>query len=122
MWISHRPKEAMFSKVGVVISTATGAGSKKVTKSLSQQLFWLGVPKVFRYNKNVNASNWEDVPDKIKESIEKDTSILAKKIDGNLGKVRVGLKLKSTFNMMRMMQRTNNWNMVDKNYWQKMDI
>ncbi|HHY13210.1 MAG TPA: NAD(P)H-dependent oxidoreductase [Thermoanaerobacterales bacterium] len=119
MWISHRPKEAMFRKMGVVISTATGAGSKKVTKSLSQQLFWLGVPKVFRYNKNVNASNWEDVPDKIKESIEKDTSILAKKIEGKLGKVRVGLKLKSTFNIMRMIQKSNNWNMVDKNYWQE---
>lgn len=31
----HRPHPKMFSKVGLVISTASGAGAKKVTKAFS---------------------------------------------------------------------------------------
>ena len=119
MWLSHRPKEAMFNKVGLVISTAAGAGANKVTKSLGQQLFWLGIPKVFHYSKNVNASNWEEVPNKIKEKIAKDTSKLAQNLERNLGKAKPSFKLKFVFNIMRMMQKSNDWNMVDKSYWQE---
>lgn len=118
MWLSHRPREAMFKKVGLVISTAAGTGANRVSKSLSQQLFWLGMPKVYRYSKNVNASNWDEVPSKIKERIERDSSMLAQKLEKNLGKARPGFKLKFTFNIMRMMQKSNNWNMADKSYWQ----
>lgn len=70
----------MFNKVGIVISTAAGAGSGKVTKMLKQQMTWLGIPKIFKYNRNVNASDWETVPDKIKKSIAYDVSKLAKKL------------------------------------------
>lgn len=118
MWLSHRPKELMFKKIGIVISTAAGAGASTVTKSLSRQMFWLGIPKVYRYSKNVNAASWEQVPTKIKKSIERDTNRLATKIETGVGKANPGLKLKFFFHMMRMMQKTNNWNMVDKNYWE----
>lgn len=119
MWLSHRPKEAMFKKLGIVVSTASGAGANKVVKSLSNQLFWLGVPKVIHYSKNVNASNWDEVPKKIKKSIEKDISKLSKKLEAKVARSSPGLKLKFTFHIMRIMQKLNNWNMVDKNYWQK---
>lgn len=119
MWLSHRPKEVMFNKVGLVISTAAGTGANKVTRSLSRQLFWLGVPKVFHYSKNINASNWDEVSNKIKESIKKDVSKLSKKLVAKVGRASPGLKLKFIFNMMRRMQKSNNWNMVDKNYWQE---
>jgi multimeric flavodoxin WrbA len=119
MWLSHRPREAMFNKVGLVISTAAGGGASKVTKSLSQQLFWLGVAKVFRYSKNVNASNWEEVPSKIKESIEKETTALSKRLEDNLGKARPDIRLKFIFNIMGMMQKSNNWNMTDRSYWKE---
>lgn len=41
IWLSHRPNGKMFNKVGIVISTASGAGASKVTKTLEQQMFWL---------------------------------------------------------------------------------
>ena len=119
MWLSHRPKEVMFNKVGIVISTASGAGARKVTRSLSQQLFWLGIPKVFTYSKNVNASNWDEVPNKIKKSIEKDTLKLSKKVKDKVGKASPGIRSKFMFKLMRMMQKSNDWNMTDKNYWQE---
>lgn len=119
MWLSHRPKETMFNKVGIVISTASGAGANKVTKSLAQQLFWLGIPKVFRYSKNVNASNWDEVPNKIKLAIEKDIIKLSQKAESKVGRAKPDFRLKFMFNMMRMMQGTNDWNMVDKDYWKE---
>lgn len=117
MWLSHRPEETMFNKVGIVVSTAAGAGASKVTKSLSQQLFWLGIPKVFRYSKNVNASNWNGVPDKIKESIKKDTLKLSKKVEVKVGRANPSFRLRFMFSVMRMMQKSNNWNLTDKSYW-----
>lgn len=119
MWLSHRPKEAMFNKLGIVVSTSAGAGASKVTRSLAQQMFWLGIPKVFKYSKNVNASHWETVPDKIKNTIEKDTSRLSMKIEERLGKTSPNFKLKLVFNIMRISQRRNNWNPLDKKHWEE---
>ena len=119
MWLPHRPRGIMFNKVGIVISTAAGGGANKVTKALSQQLFWLGIPKVFRYSKNVNAASWEEVPKKIKASIEKETSALCKKVEARVGKASPGFRLKFMFNMMRITQKLNNWNMLDKGYWKE---
>ncbi|MDW7656907.1 MAG: DUF4003 family protein, partial [Bacillota bacterium] len=38
LWLSHRPRGEMFRKIGVVISTAAGAGAGVVTKSLARQM------------------------------------------------------------------------------------
>ncbi|WP_244971095.1 flavodoxin family protein [Tissierella pigra] len=119
MWLSHRPKQVMFNKVGIVISTAAGAGARKVTKALAQQMFWLGIPKVFQYSKNVSASNWEMVPNKVKKSIEHDISKLSTKVQSKVGKVSPNFRLKFIFIIMGMMQKSNNWNKVDQNYWKE---
>ncbi len=119
MWLSHRPKQAMFRKVGIVISTAAGAGSNKVTKALAQQMFWLGIPKVFQYSKSVKASNWETIPDKFRESIAKDISNLSIKVNAIVKKVRPDFRLRLVFTIMRKMQKSNNWNMVDHDYWKE---
>lgn len=119
MWIPHRPNKKMFNKVGIVVSTASGTGAKKVTKALKQQMIWLGISNVFKYSKNVNASSWERVPDEIKKSIEEDTNKLAVKIQSKTKNIRVNFKLKFMFMIMRMMQKTNDWNVTDRNYWEK---
>ncbi len=119
MWLPHRPNETMFKKIGIVVSTASGAGAKKVTKALEQQMFWLGISKVFKYSKNVNSSSWEAVPDKVKESIEDDINRLAVKIQCKTRNIKVNFKLRFMFMVMRMMQKTNDWNMTDKNYWKE---
>lgn len=118
MWLSHRPKKDMFNKVAIVVSTTAGAGANKVTKALKEQMFWIGIPKVIKYGKRVNASSWETVPDKIKASIDKDTSKIAKELETKLGRVKADFRLKFIFNIMRMSQRANTWNMVDRDYWQ----
>jgi len=119
MWLSHRPREAMFRKIGIVVSTAAGAGAKNVAKDLAQQLFWLGVPKVYRYSKKVNAASWEAVSQKLKEEIERETSRLASKASTAAGNASPRLKMKFMFHIMRMNQKSNDWNLTDRNYWKE---
>ena len=119
MWLSHRPKPVMFQKIGIAISTAAGGGSKKAAKSIAKQLFWMGVPKVYRLNKNIKGSTRQTVSNKTKESIDKGTTKLSRKVEANIGKVRPGLRLRFLFTIMRLMQKSNNWNEVDKNYWKE---
>ncbi|MEG0308535.1 MAG: NAD(P)H-dependent oxidoreductase [Clostridium sp.] len=119
MWMSHRPNKDMFSKVGIVVSTAAGAGSKRVTKSLAQQLFWLGFSKVYSINQNVNATSWSEVSDKIKEKIRLKVNKIALKIKKNITTSKPNIKTKFMFLAMVGSQNMNNWNMIDKKYWEE---
>ena len=49
MWLVHRPKESMFNKVGLIITSAGGSGVKATVKLLKSNLFYWGVPKVYNY-------------------------------------------------------------------------
>jgi multimeric flavodoxin WrbA len=118
-WMSHRPHHKMFHKVGLVISTAAGAGTKKVTKSLQNDLFYWGVPKTYSYGKNVGASSWEEVNKKKKSQIEKEVVKIASKISKQVGIVKPGIKTKVMFKIMKMSQKSNTWNAIDKEYWVK---
>ncbi|MDP4092972.1 MAG: NAD(P)H-dependent oxidoreductase [Bacillota bacterium] len=116
-WIPHRPHPKMFSKVGLVISTAAGAGAGKVTKALKDNLFYWGVGKVYRFGKNVGASSWETVKSEKKSHIENDVTQMAAKILNKIGNVKPGIKTKAMFKLMQMSQKSNNWNPTDKEHW-----
>lgn len=118
MWLPHRPRKSMFDKIGIVVSTAAGGGAASTTKMISKQFFYFGIPRIYRYSKCVNAPNWESVPEKIKNEISHDTTRIALKVKSKIGKVKPGLKLKFMFMVMRMMQKSNTWNMNDKSYWE----
>ncbi|CCQ95890.1 NADPH-dependent FMN reductase [[Clostridium] ultunense Esp] len=117
LWMPHRPHPKMFSKVGLVISTAAGAGTKKVTKALKDNLFYWGVAKIYRYGKNVAASSWETVKPEKKRQIEKEVIKLASRISKQIGKTKPGIKTKAIFQVMRMSQKINDWNPTDREYW-----
>ena len=116
-WLPHRPEDAMFSKTAVVISTASGMGMSGVTKSIAKQLFYLGVPKTYRLPFRVMATSWDNVNDKTKAQIAKQTDRVARKIISKNGKASPGLKTKFMFLMMRNFQKTNDYAPMDKAYW-----
>lgn len=118
-WMSHRPHRSMFNKTAVVISTAAGAGSRKVTKSLKENLFYWGIPKIYRCGFNVGAMNWESVSVQKKSRIEKDILKIAIKILNNIGRIKPGIKTKLVFKIMKMNQKSNNWNKLDKSHWEE---
>ncbi|GFP75604.1 flavodoxin family protein [Clostridium fungisolvens] len=118
-WMPHRPHEKMFSKIGLVISTAAGAGAKKVTKDLKNNLFYWGVPKTYCYANNVGASSWETVKPEKKRQIESEVTKLVEKISREVCNVRPGIKTKAMFRIMKLSQKSNDWNATDKEYWIK---
>lgn len=115
-WLPHKPRATMFKKKAVVVSTAAGAGTKFAIKDISNTLFYWGVPCVMTYGISVQATGWVGVSAKKKAKIEKDTTRLAKKIRWK--KLKIGIKTKFMFTMMRVMHKKN-WNasVVEKQYW-----
>ena len=118
LWMVHRPMESMFRKRGVIVSTSAGASTKRAMKDVQDALFYMGVPKIVKYGLAVQASNWQQVPDKIKAKIEKGTDAVAKKISA--GKPGVGIKTRFMFMMMGGMQKKG-WNAspTETEYWKE---
>lgn len=116
-WMSHRPHVSMFSKVGLVISTAAGAGTKKVVKPIKENLFFWGVPKIHCYGKNVAAMNWDSVKPERKLKIEKEVDQLANRITKQIGNIKPGFKTKFMFKIMSLNQKSNEWNPRDREHW-----
>ncbi len=120
-WFAHRPEEAMFSKTAVVVSTAAGLGMTEVTKSMAKQMFYLGIPKVYRLSFKVAASDWDEVSEKIIAKIETKTSHTARKIVKTVladGHATPGVLTKMFFYIMRMGQMANDYLSLDKDYWE----
>lgn len=118
-WMVHRPRECMFEKKAVVVSTAAGRGAATAVKDVAAALKYWGVPSIAKYGISVQAMNWTMVSDKNKAKIEKDTAKIARKLSDSR-KPKVGVKTKMLFGMMRMMQK-NGWGSgeKEKQYWQE---
>lgn len=117
-WMVHRPEEKMFSKQAVCISTAAGGGMKSACKDIKDSLFYWGVGKIYCYGVAVYATSWKGISNKKRAVIENKVNKLAKKIMKNDGHVRVSMKTKVYFNIMRLMQKSG-WNSVDVTYWKQ---
>lgn len=116
-WMSHRPREVMFNKRAVVISTCAGTGANKAIETVARTLFYWGIPKVYKYGKSVQAMSFDGIPDKIKARINKDMSALASKLN-TTKKPTVGIKTRFMFGIMRMMQNGNMGSgELEKEYW-----
>lgn len=80
MWMSHRPNPKMFNKVGVIISTTAGMGLGHTCKTMHNSLKYWGMKRVYSCKYPVSASKWDEVTEKKKQRIKKNTDKLAKKI------------------------------------------
>jgi len=118
-WLSHSPLGAMQNKIAVAISTTAGAGAGVATKQIARQLFWWGIPKVYRLNAAVAAAKWDDVKPETKLKIEQKAVKIAKKTRKNLGRIRRGLRQKFLFKMMGNMQKSGMGTPKDAAYWKK---
>lgn len=118
-WMIHKPRECMFEKKAVIVSTAAGAGADKATEDIAAALRYWGVPWIKKYGIAVQAMNWAGVSDRKKSKIEKDVEKISEKLSQS-AKPFVGIKTKGLFYAMRMMQK-NNWGSgeAEKRYWQE---
>lgn len=114
----HSPEESMFKKQGVCISTAAGGGMKSTIKEMADSFFFWGVARIYKYGKAVAAVNWNGVSEKKKSKIDKETTVLARKIVKRAGRVKPGLKTRIVFFAMHLFQR-NGFNQKDVEYWKQ---
>ena len=118
LWLAHRPEEVMFSKIAVVVSTAAGMGMNGVTKSMAKQMSYLGIPKIYRLPFRVMANSWDGVGDEIKKIINLKTDKIARQIKLKRGYATPRIKTKFIFLMMRKFQKSNEYALLDKLYWE----
>lgn len=120
-WIPHRPRKNMFTKKAVVITTAAGNGTGKVITSVKRTLAYWGVPYRKGYGIAVSATNWEQVPEKKKQKIEKDMTALAAKVK----KAKVGkptLYIRIMFGLMASMKKSSteeSYDAAEARYWRE---
>lgn len=120
-WISHRPNPAMFRKVALTIVTTAGMGAGHTTKTMNNSLSYWGIKKIFNFKKAVAAMKWEDIKPKNKAKIERIIKKKAKKIYQtvhNIDMMGYPIGRRFMFQMMKGMQKGNDWNPTDRNHWE----
>ena len=118
LWMIHRPREGMFKKQAVCISTAAGGGTKSTNKDIYDSCFYWGIPKIYQLGYNVRATSYKEIPEKIILKMEADTDRLANKIRSNT-KTRVGIKTRGMFGVMRMLHKKGLMSPSDRAYWKE---
>ncbi|MPM75850.1 hypothetical protein SDC9_122844 [bioreactor metagenome] len=121
-WMSHRPHPSMFGKTAVVISVTAGAGLSPCVKTMERSLRFWGVRKIFTFKKRVAAMAWEDVRGEKQERVEKELTLLARKVFNSMQKGngrRIPLFIRFFFCLMRKMQEGQTYNKLEYDYWDK---
>lgn len=117
-WLTHKPRECMFNKRAVVISSTAGMGAKQAIKPVARTLFYWGIPWIKSYGTSVQAMSWNGVLQRKKAKIEKDMKNLAKTL--SKGKPpAVPIKTKLMFSLMANMHNSNFGIPAEKVHWQE---
>ena len=117
-WMVHRPRECMFEKRAVVISTAAGAGTSGAIKDITTALGYWGISDITKFGTGVAAMGWDKVAPKKKDKITKRINKIAKKLS-TAKKPKISIKTKFLFSMMRMMQKGGMGSSeAEREYWE----
>lgn len=117
-WMVHSPEGAMFTKQGVCLCTAAGAGMKSTLRDMGDSLFFWGVGRRYRYGIGVAAVDWAGVSEKRKRAIDRATTRLARRITSRAGHVKPDFKTRLVFFGMHLLQRKG-FNPRDAAHWQQ---
>lgn len=86
---------------------------KSANRDIRDSLFYWGVPKVYCYGIAVRATSWQGVSSKRRKRIDRAVRKLAKQVEGRQGKIRVPLKTRGYFAVMRKLV-SGCWNPADR--------
>jgi len=77
-YLCHRPNEEMFNKIGLIISTAAGAGTKSVNKTIGVNMLFWGIKRIIKCGINIWEKDWDNIQNKKCIKAEKLLQIKAK--------------------------------------------
>ncbi len=118
-WLTHKPKEYMFTKRAVIIATSAGASGKGALSDIKTSISYWGVNPIYTYSLAVQAINWASIKPERMKIVEKLISkIVRKQKKLQLQKSKVSLKTKIMFSFFAGMQKAN-WGAspTEKEYW-----
>lgn len=122
MWMVHRPEQNMFSKLGIVISTACGPVFKKTLQEMKDSLDFWGVAKTYQIGCAMFQTDWKNVSEstkaKLLRKVRKTTDKIKTRQDKK--KVKPCFRVKKWFYMSRIMQKHFKTNPADVTYWEEM--
>lgn len=122
-WMSHRPNPQMFHKMGLGVVTAAGAGMTPALKTITRNLNWWGIGKVFGMSQAVMAASFNEIPEKIKLKMEKKAHQTVKIIHKTYqlkNKIKPSFTTRFLFNIMKLGKSGHpEWNQVDYDFWKK---
>jgi hypothetical protein len=78
--MEHNTKSFMKHKIGLAISTTSGAGLSRATNNLKKNLFLWGIHGVLRFSQTIYEKNWEDINLKTRIKINKKIIKLSNKV------------------------------------------
>jgi len=119
-YICHRPNEEMFNKIGFVVSTAAGAGTKNVINSVSRNFLFWGIKRIIKCGINIWEKDWDNIPNNRRNKFEKllknKTKIFYKKVKNRYKLVQ---NIKSVFLRFVFKKLINSYadSNPDKIYW-----
>lgn len=125
LWISHRPRELMFNKMVMVISTAAGTGVKTSIKTLKKSPCYWGVKRIYSFGIAVRASCFEHISNKTKRKITAELTKKAKQFNRaivNKDKLKQRLFIRFLFPFMGKMisgYETDSSLHKDTEYWKQ---
>ncbi|MBQ3842301.1 MAG: NAD(P)H-dependent oxidoreductase [Ruminiclostridium sp.] len=116
MWLVHRPKEVMFGKTGLIITSAGGSGVKQTVKLLRSNMSFWGISSVYSYGVTTMKMNGNYADYKDKEKIKRQVKAVANKVAKSVERKKVSFGTKFLFGIFKMSQK-NGWNKTDSDYW-----
>lgn len=117
-WLSHKPRECMFNKKAVVISTTAGAGARAAIKPVVKTLAYWGISDIKKFGFTVQAMSWAGVSEEKKIKIKKALSRQAKILDKDK-KPNVSFKTKVLFKIFSGMQKASMGSSpTERKYWE----
>ncbi len=118
MWLVHRPRESMFGKTGLIITSAGGSGVKATVKLLKSNMNYWGISGVHSYGVTTMKMGGNYIDYKDKDKIKKQVKTVARKVTGSMKAKKTGFKIRFLFGLFGMTQK-NGWNKTDSDYWKE---
>lgn len=122
MYIPHRPRKEMFSKVAMVISTTAGAGTGNAIKTISRSLSYWGVRRIYKCGFTMFAISWHEMKQKKQKKFNDILVKKAKKFYKVMKKrkhIHSRVFTKILFTAMKTMISKYPDNNPDKIYWKE---
>ncbi len=118
-WMMHRPDELMFKKRALIICTAAGGGTKSTVQDVKHSLEYLGISRIYDFQKAVYAMNWSDIPESKQKAYQEEITALCDKIVREQHHNKPSLVVKKYFYLFRMLHKKGKFTESDTNYWRE---